>query len=159
MAAAPRGSVYGDPIVDDTHAENDTPLAARISSQGHAGLGRSRRGLHGVKAPSDGSLQTLAEPLEGIVDALELHANRAGEQGRVVLEEAAKSWTAIARDTLAGKLTLQQGIDFTRKAELAVESRLATIARQTTRSYVKSVISLFVGGASKLASSFNWPIP
>lgn len=103
--------------------------------------------------------RTIRTVLDGAVDSLKEHAKRAGSQGAIVLEEAAKSLAAIAKDSLTGALTFDQAIDFVRKAELAAESRLAVIANQITKSYVKSVIGLVLGGVSSLFSSFDWPRP
>lgn len=103
--------------------------------------------------------RTIRTVLDGAVDALKEHAERAGSQGKIVLEEAGKQLAAIAKDTLTGALTFDQAVDFVRKAELAAESRLAVIANQAAKSYVKSVLGIILGGVSNIFSSFDWPRP
>lgn len=105
---------------------------------------------------SESMNRTIRTVLDGAIDALKEHAKRAGAQGGIVLEEAGKSLAAIAKDTLTGALTFDQAKDFVRKAELAAETRIAIIASQQAKSYVKSVIGLVLGGVSNLFASFDW---
>lgn len=100
--------------------------------------------------------RTIRTVIDGAVDALKEHAKRAGSQGAIVLENAAKDLAELAKDTLKGALTFTQATDFARKVELAAETRIAVIASQQAKSYVKSVISLIVGGVGNIFASFDW---
>lgn len=106
--------------------------------------------------PEESINRTIRTVIDGAVDALKEHARRAGAQGAIVLEEAGKALAEIAKDTLKGSLTFTQATDFARKVELAAETRLAIIASQQAKSYVKSVLGLIVGGVGKIFASFDW---
>lgn len=103
--------------------------------------------------------ESLKDIFKGASAALQEHARRAGADGQAILEHAAESLAAIARDAADGKLTLSQSLDFARKAETAATARLAAVLNVQARSYVKSVIGTILGGLTGILGSFNWPKP
>lgn len=100
--------------------------------------------------------RTIRTVLDGAMDALKEHAKRAGAQGAIVLENTAKNLAEIAKDTLNKSLSFDDARRAVKNAELAAETRLAIIASQQAKNYVKSVIGLILGGVSDLFASFDW---
>lgn len=88
--------------------------------------------------------------LDNAVKGFKLALQNAADDTREALQAGLDSAGALAKDFAAGALTAAQLPDFLRKVELTVESKVARIAREQSKTYVRNVLGLLVGGATNL---------
>lgn len=88
--------------------------------------------------------------LDNAVNGFKLALANAEDDAKEALQAGLEASGELSKDFAAGLLSIAQLGDFLRKVELTVESKIARIAREQSRAYVRNVLGLLVGGATSL---------
>lgn len=93
--------------------------------------------------------------LDTAVSGFKLALENAADDAKEALQAGLQASGELAKDFAAGYLSVAQLGDFLRKVELTVESKIARIAREQSRAYVRNVLGLLIGGATNLLGSMT----
>lgn len=86
--------------------------------------------------------------LDNAVKGFKLALDNAADDAKEALQAGLQASGELAKDYAAGAMSVSQLGDFLRKVELTVESKIARIAREQSKAYIRNVLGLLIGGAT-----------